>query len=160
MKFDELRARAMGLAASSEATEMPALLRCDGDYRLPSGTAAADDDMELRTWCGWLRFEGNGGCVMKRTVEHVDQVRGEWHVVSADAVRIMLPSNTATAQLRDINNQLVANPILLQSATFTTIADDQVDAGNGVISVSFQGLSPDTQYTFTVAKTSITDLAG
>ena len=101
---------------------MPALLRCDGDYRLPSGTAAADDDMELRAWCGWLRFEGNGGCVMKRTVEHVDQVRGEWRVVSADAVRIMLPSNTATA--------LPPRTILVQEGAAVDTVLVRVDGGS------------------------------
>ena len=87
---------ALGLWSSSEAIDVPALLRCDGHYQLvqqSEGDAAAAA-ATLSTWCGWLRFDGNG-CVLKESEAHVAQVHGTWEVVSAESVCVTLPSSSS-----------------------------------------------------------------
>ena len=78
-----------------EATVVPALLRCDGYYKVDgfdggsfrSGWAEAA--IALTSYCGWLRFEGNGGAMLRTTEDMLQtQIRATWDVVSATAVRL------------------------------------------------------------------------
>ena len=82
----------MGLWHSSEATVVPALLRCDGHYHRIDARDAGAATSTL-AWCGWLRFEGNGGTILKCGEERVEQTRGEWSVRASDAVSVALPAD-------------------------------------------------------------------
>ena len=82
----------MGLNFSSEATEIPALLRCDGHYQLHDNINVPSSQN-----FGWLRFEGNGGVILKAGDACVNQTRGEWSVVAIDTVQIALPVDASVA---------------------------------------------------------------
>ena len=82
----------MGLNFSSEATEIPALLRCDGHYQLHDNANVPSSQK-----FGWLRFEGNGGVILKAGDACVNQTRGEWSVVAIDTVQIVLPLDVSVA---------------------------------------------------------------
>ncbi len=89
----------MGLNFSSEATEIPALLRCDGLYQHHDNT-----NVPSSLNFGWLRFEGNGGVILKAGDGHVNQTRGEWSVVAIDTVKIALPVDvSATSGIAPTN---------------------------------------------------------
>ena len=89
----------MGLNFSSEATEIPALLRCDGHYQLHDNINVPSSQN-----FGWLRFEGNGGVILKAGDACVNQTRGEWSVVAIDTVKIALPVDvSATSGIAPTN---------------------------------------------------------
>lgn len=67
----------MGGAASQQPTFVPAFVLCDGHFALEGGELAA----QLESWCGWLRFEGHGGVIVRRREESVAELRGTWRVV-------------------------------------------------------------------------------
>ena len=75
--------------------EMPAFLRCDGAFTLDPPSQA----LGLSRWCGWLRLEGHGSVVIRRTEAHAQEVVGEWsvvfdeHALGQTAVRIQLPQS-------------------------------------------------------------------
>ena len=85
----------------STILDIPAFVRCDGFYssaadaNRPKKTTA--EAMPLAAWCAWLRFEGNGGCILKRDEEDVQQIRGQWQVAGEDCVHVAIISVEALA---------------------------------------------------------------
>lgn len=82
----------MGLFGSRPASAVPALLRCDGHYELSGTEGDRTAAAAFVTWCGYLRFEGNGGFVCKISDVHEKQLRGPaWDVIDEVSVRLTLP---------------------------------------------------------------------
>lgn len=97
--------------------EMPAFLRCDGAFTLDPPSQA----LGLSRWCGWLRLEGHGSVVIRRTEAHAQEVVGEWsvvfdeHALGRTAVRIQLPQSArrgaaAAMLMREVFSRLSLAP--------------------------------------------------
>ena len=82
-----------------EASTVPALLRCDGCYVMDGFDGGsfrpgwAEAAVKLTAYCGWLRFEGNGGVIMRKNVNAKEQLRGTWQVVGDNAVQLSVPQD-------------------------------------------------------------------
>jgi hypothetical protein len=76
---------------------VPALVCCDGHYAIDGFDGGsfrpnwADLAVKLTAFAGWIRFEGNGTAVVKRSEEYVEQLRGQWTVLDEVTIRIELP---------------------------------------------------------------------
>ena len=132
----------MGVFTSREASFLPALLRCDGHYELRDAGSAD----QLVDWCGWFRFEGNGGCVCKQSVEHVPQLRGEWSAVDNESVRVSLPPSAlptvpTSILIRegpDVDTVFVVHGEDHQEALFAFVPEEEEDHGGPATSSSGQ----------------------
>ena len=70
-------------ASQSAATPVPAFMLCDGHYQI------ADDKLPA-PWFEWMRLEGHGTVVLKKSNDHATGVTGEWSVLDERTVRLKL----------------------------------------------------------------------
>ena len=101
-----LRRMGAWLSAGSP-TVIPALCRCDGHYAIDGFDGGslrpgwAEAAIAMTRYCGWLRFEGNGGVILRKSEADVEsQIRAIWEVVNDAAVRLSLPQDREDASSR------------------------------------------------------------
>ena len=54
---------------------------------------------ELKAWCGWIRFEGHGGCVIRKEESSAADIIGNWKVVDASTVRLISSDSDMASSL-------------------------------------------------------------
>ena len=106
----------MGASESSEA--VPAFMRCDGHYC----RASREEAESVVERCGFLRLEGHGTCVLKKSEEHMSEVRGEWDVAGDEMIGITLrlPSGPLRLIMREGDD-----------VGLITLAEEASDNGSG-----------------------------
>jgi hypothetical protein len=96
----------MGAILSGEGggdVAVPDFMTCDGHFELDMATRDADN---LAAWCGWLRFEAHGSCVLRRQEDSMEETHAQWRVQDAETVRIVLgagvPQQPAALLMRGV----------------------------------------------------------
>jgi hypothetical protein len=75
-----------GSGSTAQDTAVPDFLACDGAFLLRGG-----GEQRLVAWAGWIRFEGHGGAVIKRSASHTREVRAAWEPIDEHTIRLRVP---------------------------------------------------------------------
>ena len=77
---------------------IPALVRYDGHYSIDGFNGGslrpgwAEAAIAMTRYCGWLRFEGDGRVILRKSKANVEsQIHATWEMVNEAAVRLSLP---------------------------------------------------------------------
>ena len=99
---------------------VPALVRCDGYYMVDGFDGGslrpgwAEATIALTAFCGWLRFEGNGGAMLRKTEDALQtQIRATWEVVSATAIRLNYSRDAQRSESLIVEEGDIENTILV-----------------------------------------------